>query len=205
MQALGHSTSNMHGPNTPPGIRNEFKRNKEPHIGNSVSNSVVGLLSLLLILFLPAIFSIWWIALELYDCSILKALGGISSEPAILFRCYQPPRLHIAAVFLAWISFQAVLYTALPGLIYVGQPTPAGETLSYKLNGFKCWFTTILVILILWATGMIEIHFVALHWAEFLSASAYYAWVMAILAFIKAHVAPSSAADRKFSGAFEQR
>ncbi|KAJ5634332.1 hypothetical protein N7528_002174 [Penicillium herquei] len=56
-----------------------------------------------------------------------------------------------------------------------------------------------IALLTLWATDVIDMAFVASRWGEFLSASAYYAWVLAILAFAKAHLAPSHPKDRIFS------
>ncbi|KAE8166064.1 ERG4/ERG24 ergosterol biosynthesis protein [Aspergillus tamarii] len=101
-----------------------------------------------------------------------------------------------------WIAFQATLFTILPGTISMGQPTPAGERLCYRLNGFKCWLVNVLTILLLWVAGVIDLHFIALNWADFLSASTYYAWMLAILAVFKAHLAPSHLMDRRFSGNF---
>lgn len=186
------------------GIKIIADRNKEPGTIDSVLAHGVGTLNLLLMLFLPILFGMWWIVLEFYEGSIFKAIHGLSSQPTILFRCYRPPRVDVAAVFAVWISFQTVLYTALPGTIGTGQPTPAGEKLHYKLNGFKCWMATMIALLTLWAIDMIDMAFVASHWGEFLSTSAYYAWVLAISAFAKAHLAPSHPKDRIFSGTFEK-
>lgn len=169
----------------------------------NVQCAMKGMMNLLLILFLPAIFCIWWVALEFYDCSLWKALRHILSDPAILLCRYQPPSLPVAFYFASWIAFQATLFTILPGTISMGQPTPAGERLCYRLNGFKCWLVNVLTILLLWVAGVIDLHFIALNWADFLSASTYYAWILAILAVFKAHLAPSHLMDRRFSGRVE--
>ncbi|KAB8220225.1 P-loop containing nucleoside triphosphate hydrolase protein [Aspergillus novoparasiticus] len=141
-------------------------------------------------------------ALEFHDCSLWEALRHIVSDPAILLYRYQPPSLPVALYFATWIAFQATLFTILPGTIAIGQPTPAGERLCYRLNGFKCWLITVLTSLLLWVTGVIDLHFIASNWSELLSASTYYAWILAVLALVKAHLAPSHLMDRKFSGNF---
>lgn len=38
-----------------------------------------------------------------------------------------------------WFVVQALLYTFVPGPIDEGRPTPAGITLKYVVNGWKCW------------------------------------------------------------------
>jgi 7-dehydrocholesterol reductase len=165
---------------------------------------MIGILHLLLMLFLAAFFTVWWVALEAYNASVSEVLWGILSHPEWLFHLYQPPHADAATIFLAWIIFEALLFTALPGPIYFGQPTPAGKILPYKLNGFKCWLITISVIANLWAIDVIDLPFVARNWSEFLSAAAYYAWALAALSFLKAHLAPSHVMDRRFSGGFER-
>jgi len=45
-------------------------------------------------------------------------------------------------ILAAWIIFQALLYVALPGKTGYGQPTPAGHTLPYTVNGLTTWVVT---------------------------------------------------------------
>lgn len=192
----GHSHSNTDGLPSNETLRALQSQGKK----NWFSVQMIGVLNLLLIMFLAAFFSVWLVALEAYNASVLEVLRGILSHPEWLFRLYQPPHADAATIFLAWITFEALLFTALPGPIYFGQPTPAGENLPYKLNGFKCWLITISVIANLWAIDVIDLPFVARNWAQFLSAAAYYAWALAVLSFLKAHLAPSHVMDRRFSG-----
>jgi 7-dehydrocholesterol reductase len=45
-------------------------------------------------------------------------------------------------ILAAWILFQGFLYVTLPGKTGYGQPTPAGHTLPYTVNGLTAWVVT---------------------------------------------------------------
>jgi len=44
-----------------------------------------------------------------------------------------------AAIWIAWLIFQATLYVVVPGKFSHGQRTPAGHLLPYHVNGLSCY------------------------------------------------------------------
>lgn len=100
----------------------------------------------------------------------------------------------------AWIAWQAVLYMYLPGPSVLGEFTPAGHKLTYKLNGSYAWALTHVVYFGLAAMGCIDAAFIPKNWSSLIAAMNLAGLVAPAGAFVKAYWWPTYENDRKFSG-----
>ena len=87
------------------------------------------------------------------------------------------------------------------GGIHFGPVTPAGHILPYNINGLQAWFISNALFLLngfyfeFFTPTIIVDNFGGLLWAAVITGN-----IIAILAYIKAIVAPTHAKDRKFTG-----
>ena len=51
-------------------------------------------------------------------------------------------------IYVSWFTFQLALYRLIPGQIDYGQPTNAGFTLKYKVNGYNAWICSHICLII---------------------------------------------------------
>ena len=158
--------------------------------------------SLVLVVVSPLWLSYTWISLEYHDGSVYQTAMAVSEKGLYSFYNQYAPQPTVSASigYAAWISFQALLYTILPGPISTGQMTPAGNQLQYKTNGLLAWVVTHCIVLVAGALEMIDLAIVANHWMGLLVAVNAYGILLAGFCQIKAHVSPSHPKDRKFSG-----
>ncbi|KAL2382584.1 hypothetical protein RJZ90_003201 [Blastomyces dermatitidis] len=160
-------------------------------------------LSLAIMLACPAAIVFWYVTLQHFDGSLLSATVALRNEGFIYFyREYCPiPNLPTTLVYGAWVLFQALLYSFLPGSTHEGQPTPAGNILKYKINGLLAAVVTTLLFgaISLWG-GTSASSFVAANWGAFLAIFNIYGLFLTLAFYIKAHISPSHPEDRKFSG-----
>lgn len=88
----------------------------------------------------------------------------------------------------------------LPGKIGYGQRTPAGHILPYVVNGLLAWTVTHVAYFVgsevfhLYPSSLIHDH-----WGGLLVAANIYGYLLTLFSFVKAHLFPSHADDRKFS------
>ncbi|KAH8797621.1 ergosterol biosynthesis ERG4/ERG24 [Xylogone sp. PMI_703] len=110
------------------------------------------------------------------------------------------PSLPVFGVYAVWILAQSALYNYLPAPLSTGQLTPAGHLLQYHTNGLGAWAVTHIAL----ASGvffrLIDPAWIAKNWPDLLVAANSYGFLLTVLVYIKAYVAPTHAKDRKFSG-----
>ncbi|GAT30143.1 7-dehydrocholesterol reductase [Aspergillus luchuensis] len=77
------------------------------------------------------------IAYQDFDTALSATAKSAYSEGFLHFFLKRTPLPTFEATrgYAAWLSFQGLLYIALPGPTVFGPPTPAGRRLRYKLNG----------------------------------------------------------------------
>ena len=143
-----------------------------------------------------------WIALEYYGGSLQAMIQSLFKLGLTQFADLHAPRHSIPATsgYLAWVSFQAFLYSKLPGPSSKGQLTPAGNLLSYTTNGLLAWSLTHASFAAASVIGAINPSIIARHWEGLLIAVNLYGIVLALFAQVKAYIDPSHSEDRKFSG-----
>ncbi|KAG5290875.1 7-dehydrosterol-delta 7-reductase [Histoplasma capsulatum G186AR] len=162
-----------------------------------------GALSLAIMLACPAAIIFWYVTLHHFDGSLLSASVALRNKGFISFYREYCPVLNPRAtlVYGAWVLFQALLYSFLPGSTYEGQPTPAGNVLKYKINGLLAVVVTVLLFgAISLRGGILASSFVATNWGAFLATFNIYGLFLTLAFYLKAHISPSHPEDRKFSG-----
>jgi 7-dehydrocholesterol reductase len=104
-------------------------------------------------------------------------------------------------LYFGWLLFQGLLYAVLPATIATGQRTPAGYLLQYKVNGLLAWFVShALFISCSWGLGWFKPSIIFDNWGPLVVAMNVYGYFLAAFAYVKAHLFPTHAEDRKFSG-----
>ncbi|KAJ7203824.1 7-dehydrosterol-delta 7-reductase [Mycena pura] len=159
-----------------------------------------------LVLLCPASFLIPWATLELYDGSIgkfLVSLGDKGGVYTVLHSAQASLRvLDSIKLYGIWVVFQATLFVVLPGATGYGERTPAGNRLRYKINGLLSWFLTLGVCLLGGLCSWWDADIVAKQWIGLMVAASAYGMSLTVVAYVKAHIAPSHSSDRKFSGSW---
>jgi 7-dehydrocholesterol reductase len=134
-------------------------------------------------------FVVWfflWSCAE-HDCS-LSASGSsfvhlLRTDPAFtysyLWNVSKIVTSEATTVWLVWLAAQALLYTFMPGPQDHGQPTPAGHTLRYVVNGLNVWITTHLTVVALLcvmgyeAATIVPRNWMGLFWVRYSNARFY--------------------------------
>ncbi|KAJ3214331.1 mannose-ethanolamine phosphotransferase gpi13 [Dinochytrium kinnereticum] len=160
----------------------------------------------------PLLVIYFWRACDTFKCDLiapvaplidLAAQGQLSSQVlSSWFLSFLPtPTPEGFMLYFGWLLFQAALFSFLPGPIGYGQTTPAGHTLEYIVNGLLAWFVThILYFGASIGLGLFDAALVHDHWGALLIAANAYGYFLTLFSYVKAHLFPSHAADRKFSG-----
>jgi 7-dehydrocholesterol reductase len=152
--------------------------------------------------FCPLLVIFYWIALSSFHGSLVAAWKAMWTVGPIRFVWSHAPqsdyRVHVA--YAGYLLFQAGLYQFLPGKLSVGQITPAGHLLKYRTNGLFAWALTHLLFGAWILHGYVDPAIIARHYEPLLVTSNCYGFALPMLVYVKAHVFPTHARDRKFSG-----
>lgn len=118
--------------------------------------------------------------------------------------------LHIFAVVLWWICFQALLaivpdflHKLIPwyiGGVRQGQITPAGHKLKYNINGLQAWIITHVLFAVAVYIGIINATVIARNWMQIFLVANVLGLALSVFAYIKAFKAPSYPDDDKITG-----
>lgn len=162
----------------------------------------LGVLSFSFMILCPVLVTFIWITLEYYDASVPASLAALKSEGLFLFSPQHLPRWSGAVTIChaAWVAFQAALYVFLPGKTCKGQLTPAGSVLDYKINGLLAWVATIFTAGAAATAGVLDPAIVARNWEQLICTLNICGVAVALIFYAKAHLFPSHARDRKFTG-----
>lgn len=126
-----------------------------------------------IILLCPTLVIFIWIALEHHQGSIFSSIAALWQHGFFDFvEKFAPVSTWNATVgYLAWLSFQAILYRFLPGPLSTGQLTPAGHLLKYNTNGLLAWAVTHIFAVALVLLGLLDPALPAKHWPGLLVAA----------------------------------
>lgn len=144
----------------------------------------------------------FWIALESFDASLAAAYNEMLRLGVFSFMAQYGPKPAVPATvgYLIWIVTQTLFYQFLPSKLSCGQLTPAGNLLKYRTNGLLAWIVTHSLFAGLAVTGYLDPAIIARHWEGLLCMANVFGFAVPVVAYVKAHVAPTHASDRKFSG-----
>ncbi|KAH8667375.1 ergosterol biosynthesis ERG4/ERG24 [Tricladium varicosporioides] len=117
------------------------------------------------------------------------------------FWTYAPrPTIKASIGYGAWLLFQATLYQFLPSALSTGQLTPAGNLLKYRTNGLLAWAVTHWLFVATSMYGILDPAIIAKNWEGLLVIANVWGFALTMIAYAKAHLAPTHEGDRKFSG-----
>lgn len=143
-----------------------------------------------------------WIALQYFEGSLFGAMKEAYMLRLSFVKQYAPSAdLRVTIAYFIWVLFQAALYTVLPGRS-TGQLTAGGKLLTYRTNGFQAWIITVLVFVLAALFGAIDLSIIAHHWGNLIVIFNIYGYALSIIAYLKAHYAPSHIEDLTFSGKY---
>ncbi|KAL3447666.1 ergosterol biosynthesis ERG4/ERG24 [Aspergillus insuetus] len=142
------------------------------------------------------------VAIQHFDGSILDMLSMLWLDGIGSFtnRYFPAPTLSSFIAYISWIAFQAALHMAIPGKVYTGQLTPGGNVLQYKINGLRTSIIVVVLFLLSGTAGLFDLSCIARSWPGILLASIIYGYLVSIVTYLKAHLAPSHVKDTRFSG-----
>lgn len=185
------------------------------HIWGRASRvSILTLISCLLILMTtPLLVFYFYIAAFHFDCSLVAPIDAVLTGKlsiSSLFSLFPKVSLPAAGGVLLWIGFQVVL-ALMPDYLHhvipsyqgghrLGSITPAGNCLSYQINGLQAWFIS-QALFLLGGTifNWFSLTLIFDYWGALLWAVNIIGFILAIYAYVKAFLFPSYPQDRKFS------
>lgn len=148
----------------------------------------------------------FYVSAFMFDCSLLAPIQAFMAG-SLSFREMLPPfSLKALTLLFGWITFQVVL-ACLPNYIggkggdLKGAITPAGNQLTYRINGLQSWGISVIFFLVgayilKWFSPAVVFD----NWAEMLWGVNILGFSLALFAYIKSKKFPSHPEDRKYSG-----
>jgi hypothetical protein len=154
--------------------------------------------------FCPLLVIFYWIALSSHHGSLMAAWQELWTVGPISFFWSHAPRgdYRVHYSYAGYLVFQAALYHFLPGKLSVGQLTPAGHLLKYRINGLFAWVLTHLLFGTWVLCGCVNPAIIARHWEALLVTANLYGFALSSFSYAKAHLLPTHEGDRKLSGGF---
>lgn len=142
------------------------------------------------------------IAYQDFDTALSATAKSAYSEGFLHFFLKRTPLPTFEATrgYAAWLSFQGLLYIALPGPTVFGPPTPAGRRLRYKLNGLAAWIVTVCLAVSGSFAGILSPTALAKTWRELVAVTNIFSFIILLLFQIKARVAPDNAYETYITG-----
>ncbi|KAJ6012618.1 hypothetical protein N7522_002973 [Penicillium canescens] len=160
--------------------------------------------SFILILTSPVFALFYWICYQFFNTSLTSTLLTAYFEGIFRFLSNRMPSFEIASIlaYAIWTFFQAMLYKFLPGPLLLGQPTPSGKRLPYRINGLVAWGLTLLSMFLMQVTGLVQLTFIAEHWEGLVWTVNIYSLALLLIFHLKACYWPDSPEDNISAGHF---
>ncbi|OMJ20506.1 7-dehydrocholesterol reductase [Smittium culicis] len=162
---------------------------------------------LLLLLLTPFWVSFLWASCTYYNCSVVNIIYDFFASLSegtlfeFLIKVTPAPTFKGFGLYIFWVLFQALMYMYWPSNIGTGQMTPAGNILSYRVNGLRVWVVThILFILGASITGLYSMAIIQENWGALLIATNCLGYLLTVFVYFKAYYFPTHKEDCKFSG-----
>ncbi|KAI3634404.1 hypothetical protein MIR68_008008 [Amoeboaphelidium protococcarum] len=189
--------------------KKKLQQHQNPTWGRQHAPDFVSVATCAMIMaFCPFMVVYFWMACDSYQCSLsepltlLYKLGFTESA----FRSVIVDKLPAIdwngmKLYAAWLGFQGLLHAFLPGKLAYGQNTPAGHLLQYNVNGLQAWMLThALFIAGSFYFKLFSPTIIYDYWGTLLVATNVYGYFLSAFVYVKAHLFPTHAGDRKFSG-----
>jgi 7-dehydrocholesterol reductase len=173
----------------------------------SLNDVLIEVSSFILIITSPVLVLFYWICYQFFNTSLTSTLFTAYSEGTFRFLGNRMPSFDMASIlaYTVWTLFQAMLYKFLPGPLLLGQPTPSGKRLPYRINGLLAWGVTLVSMFLVHFSGLVRLTFIAEHWEGLVWAVNIYSLALLITFHLKAYHWPDSPEDNVSAGKFNQR
>ena len=135
-----------------------------------------------------------------FDCSLTGVPLAVLREPSSWVNFLPAWDPQAAKIYVGWLVTQAVMYVVVPGEIAHGQRTPAGHLLPYRVNGLLCYFLSHAGFVAGAYLGLWKLSVIADHWPGLFICANLAGYGLTTFCYIKAHLFPTHADDRKFTG-----
>ena len=130
-------------------------------------------------------------------CGVLVCGAGVG------WSWLPPTSVKAWLIYIVWFMFQLLLYRFMPGPVDYGQPTNAGYTLAYRVNGWNAWFVSHLALFVaVFVLRLFPATIVADEWFALFGVLNAFGYFWTLVAYVKAWVAPTHKEDCKWSGSF---
>ncbi|XP_036620073.1 7-dehydrocholesterol reductase isoform X2 [Trichosurus vulpecula] len=168
-------------------------------------------------MFAPLIVYYFIMSCDQYGCSLTAPVVEMVTGKSSLSDIWaQTPGVtaRAAQIYIAWVTFQVVLYMMIPdychkflpgyvGGIQEGAVTPAGIVNKYEVNGLQAWLITHL----LWLANAHVFHWFSPtvifdNWIPLLWCANILGYTVSTFALVKGYLFPTNAKDCKFTGNF---
>lgn len=176
-----------------------------PSWGRATAPSSLG--SLVMLIAPPLMVNYFLISCTLYQChldgpprSVWEAGLDINTLSTLFATWVPRPTWQSFYIWTGWLLFQALLQMVVPSDIGMGQETPAGRVLPYRVNGFRCYLISHALFLLGAYLDYWNLSVIAHHWSGLFVWANIGGYFMTLFCYVKAHLFPSHADDRKFSG-----
>eukprot|EP00055_Hartaetosiga_balthica_P008769 m.33658 g.33658 ORF g.33658 m.33658 type:complete len:424 (+) comp6464_c0_seq1:74-1345(+) len=89
-------------------------------------------------------------------------------------------------VFLMWFSFQAILYLFLPGQVCKGLPLRDGKVISYKCNGMKAFYVSMVTVVGGHFLGFFDLAYIYTHFLQLTTAAIIFSFALSVFVYVRA-------------------
>lgn len=138
-----------------------------------------------------------------FGCSLTSAFREFSFFSFSSFSSLLPrdktALVNAAGIYIGWYFVQFCLYAFLPGPVAEGHTTPAGHRLAYVCNGWRAWLVTHALVFPICFFFFSSATFIYDYRTELLWVATLTGFLTSLIFWVKAHLAPTHARDRKFS------
>ena len=132
-----------------------------------------------------------------HACSLQGSLQQAVTE-GVSWSWIPPVTTRAWLIYICWFLFQLLLYRFMPGPVDYGQPTNAGHTLAYRVNGWNCWlFSHACLLLAVFGLRLFPLTIVADEWFALFGVLNFFGYFWTLVAYVKAAIAPTHRNDCK--------
>lgn len=183
------------------GSNSDWGRASKVDLTSYLSSAAIPLLT-------PFVALYFFISAFYFDCSLLAPL---TTSPLLWWNKLPPFSWTACGFILGWIGFQ-ILLACIPDYMHLlfknyrggirqGSVTPAGNQLSYNINGLQAWVISHIAFLLgAFYFEWFKPSVIFDHWGSIFIMANVIGWSLAFFVYLKAYQFPSYARDRKFSG-----
>lgn len=169
--------------------------------GRAMNNDwVSAFLAFLMMSSVPFIVLLMLHSCRFHQCAISGSLYEAMTD-GVSWKWLPPVTTRAWVIYIGWFLFQLALFKWMPGPIDHGQPTNAGYTLAYKVNGWNAWFFSHAVLFVaVYVLGLFPATIIADEWFAMWTVLNTFGYFWTFVAYFKAWFAPTHHDDCKWSG-----